>query len=128
MSSTGLQNALELGAVEDPDTVCETKFIVGPDLATILSSPDPFLCSLRHRLRAAGRADTADVEQTEKMIPFLTREITFGQNVSKLVSGVDMLDLDQRVKIDPVKQPIKRNSVYSEYVSHCRTSAFDHLE
>ena len=44
-----------------------------------------------------------DVEQTQKMIPFITREISFGQNVSKLVSGVDVLDLDSGVQLDLIE-------------------------
>ena len=35
-----------------------------------------------------------DVEQTKKMVPLITREITFGQHVSKLVLGVNIFDLD----------------------------------
>ena len=36
----------------------------------------------------------ADVKQAQQMIPLITREIPFGQNVSKLVFGVDVLGLD----------------------------------
>ena len=43
-------------------------------------------------------------------MPFTTRENAFGQEVSELLSGVDIFDLDLRVKIDLVTQPIKRNS------------------
>ena len=35
-----------------------------------------------------------DVEQTKKMVPLLTREITIGQHVSELVLGVNIFDLD----------------------------------
>ena len=58
-------------------------------------------------------------------MPFITSEGALGENVSKLVSGVDVFDLNLWVKIDPVKQPIKRNSVGSGYASRRRTSAFD---
>ena len=54
------------------------------------------------------------------MIPFVTREISFGQNVGKLVIGIDVLDLDFRVQIDSIEQPIKSNSVSSGNMSHCR--------
>ena len=40
----------------------------------------------------------ASIEQTHKMIPFVTREISLGYHVSKLVFGVDVLDLDFGVK------------------------------
>ena len=35
----------------------------------------------------------ADVEQMKKIFPFVTCEITFGQNVCELMFGVDALDL-----------------------------------
>ena len=70
----------------------------------------------------------ADVEQMKKIVPLITCEILFCQNVCKLVFGVDILDLNSWVQIDSVKQPIWSNSVGSGYMSHCWTSAFvDHL-
>ena len=36
----------------------------------------------------------ADVEQTQKMIPFITCEISLGQSVCELVLGVNVFDLD----------------------------------
>ena len=53
----------------------------------------------------------ADVQQIQQMIPLITREIAFGQNVSKLVFGVDVFDLDFGIQINSIKQPIKCNSV-----------------
>ena len=53
----------------------------------------------------------ANIEQAQLMIPLITREISFGQNVSELVFGVDVFDLDFGVHINSVKQPIKSNSV-----------------
>ena len=41
LSIPGRLGALELGAVEELATVCETRFNVGFDFATILSSPVP---------------------------------------------------------------------------------------
>ena len=55
----------------------------------------------------------ADVEQLKKIIPFVTCEITFGQNVCKLMLGVNVSNLNFRIKINPVKQPIQSNSVGS---------------
>ena len=60
----------------------------------------------------------------KKMIPFITREITFGQQVSDLVVGVNIFDLDFGFQINSVKQTVSRNSVGSGYVSRCRPSAF----
>ena len=66
-----------------------------------------------------------DVKQTKKIAPL----ISFSYQVSKLVSGVNIVNLDFGVQIDPIKQPIQRNSVGSGHVSHRWTSAFDdHLD
>ena len=71
----------------------------------------------------------ADVEQTQKMIPFITCEISLCQHVCELVLGVDVLDLDFGVQIDSIEQPIKRNSVGPGNMSHCGTpSLYDHLD
>ena len=68
-----------------------------------------------------------DIEQMKKIVPLITCEILFCQDVCKLVFDVDILDLNLGVQINSVKQPIKSNSVGSGYVSHCWTSAFDHF-
>ena len=71
----------------------------------------------------------ADVKQTQKMIPFITCEISFGQCVCELVFGVNVFDMDFGVQIDSIEQPIKSNSVASGNMSHCRTSSlYDHLD
>ena len=71
----------------------------------------------------------ANVEQTQKMIPLITCEISFGQNVCELVFGVDVFDLDFGIQIDSIEQPIESNSVGSGNMSHCRTPSFnDHLD
>ena len=61
----------------------------------------------------------ANIEQAQQMIPLITREISFGQNISELVFGVDVFDLDFGIQINSIKQPIKRNSVSSGNMSHC---------
>ena len=66
----------------------------------------------------------ADIKKGQQMIPFITCEIPFGQDVCELVLGVNVFDLDFWVKINPIKQPIKSNSMSSGNMSHCRTSAF----
>ena len=35
-----------------------------------------------------------NVEQAQQMIPLITRETSFDQNVSELVFGIDVFDLD----------------------------------
>ena len=65
----------------------------------------------------------------EKIVPLITCETALRQYVSELVFGVNIFDLDCGVQVDPVKQPVKRNSVGSRYVSHCWTRALDdHLD
>ena len=50
-------------------------------------------------------------------------------DVSELVFGVDVFDLDFGVQINSIKQPIKRNSVSSGNMSHCRASSiYNHLD
>ena len=71
----------------------------------------------------------ADVKQIQQMIPPITCEMPFCQDVCELVFGVDVFDLDFGVQINSIEQPIKSNSVGSGDVSHCRTSAFNnHLD
>ena len=65
----------------------------------------------------------ADVEQTQKMIPFIICEISLRQYVCELIFGVDVFDLDLGVQIDSIKQSIKSNSVGSGNMSHCRASS-----
>ena len=44
------------------------------------------------------------------MIPLITVEVSFRQQVCELVLGVNMFDLDFGVQSDSVKQPNKRDS------------------
>ena len=48
----------------------------------------------------------ADVEQTQKMIPLITCEISLCQYVCELVLGVNVCDLDLGVQIDSINQSI----------------------
>ena len=66
----------------------------------------------------------ANVKQIQQMIPLITCEIAFGQNVSKLVFGVDVFDSDFGIQINSIKQPIKCNSVSPGNMSHCTTKLF----
>ena len=77
------------------------------------------------KLRAVNLAEMAHVEQTEKMVPLITCEVPFSQHVSELFFGGNIFDLNLRIQINSVKQPVLINSVGSGYVSHCWTSAFD---
>ena len=46
----------------------------------------------------------AKVKQIQQMIPLITCKIPFGQNVSELVFGVDVFDLDFGIQINPNNQ------------------------
>ena len=45
----------------------------------------------------------ANVKQTQKMIPFITCEISLCQYVCELVFGTDVLDLDFWVQLDSIE-------------------------
>ena len=106
----------------------ETKFIIGFDFAVTLSSPESFLRSFRHHFRTICRTEMANGKQTQKMIPFITCEVSLGQYVCELVFGVNEFDLDFWVHIDSIEQPIKSNSVGPGNESHCRASSLhNHL-
>ena len=45
----------------------------------------------------------ANVEQTQKMNPFITCEISLGQYVCELVFGVNVFDLEFVVQIDSIE-------------------------
>ena len=71
----------------------------------------------------------ANVEQSQKMVPLITCEISFCQYVCELVLGVNVFDLDFGVQIDSIELPIKSNSVGPGYMSHCwASSLYDHLD
>ena len=55
-----------------------------------------FLRSLRHGadFRAALRAEKANVEPTQKVVPFITCEMSLGQNACELILGFDVPNLD----------------------------------
>ena len=59
----------------------------------------------------------ADVEQMKKIVPFVTCEISFGQIVCELMSGVNVSNLNFRIEINSVKQPIQRNCEFLTLVS-----------
>ena len=70
-----------------------------------------------------------NVEQAQKMIPFIKCEISLCQYVCELVLGVDVFDLDFGVQINSIKQPIKSNSVGPGNMSHRWTSTLHyHLD
>ena len=75
---------------------------------------------------AAGKCGAVhNVEKTQQIVPLTAHETAFSLKVCELVLGFNVLYLDLPIRSSSVKQPIKRNSVGAEYVSHPRASAFD---
>ena len=71
----------------------------------------------------------ADVEQMKKIVPFVTCEITFGQNVCELMFGVNVPNLNLGVQINSVKQSIQSNSVgFLKHVSLWDFGLYYHLD
>ena len=91
-----------------------------------------FLHPFRHRPGAAGQAEIlsaaerAEMADVTKQIQKITCETPCCQYVCHLVFGVNVPDLNLRIQIDSVRQPIKGNSVGSRHMSHCWTPAFNH--
>ena len=75
-----------------------------------------FLRSFRHHFRTLCRTEMANVKQTQKMIPFITCEVSLCQYVCELVLGVDVFDLDLGIQIDSIEQPIKTRVSSSDFV------------
>ena len=55
----------------------------------------------------------ADADYMKEIVPFVTSEISSGQNVCELMFGVKVTIWFLGVQINPVKQPIQSNSVGS---------------
>ena len=52
------------------------------------------LLSVRKKMAAGKHQEIHDVQQSNKMVPFITCETTFGQDVRELFFGVNIFDLD----------------------------------
>ena len=127
MVFTGLCDAVEARTSGVLSLHRETKFIIGFDFAVTLSSPAS--SGVLFDIVSIDGTDMADIEQTQKMIPFITCEVALCQYICELVFGFNVFDLDFGVEIDSVKQPIKSNSVGPGNMSHCKTPSFDnHLD
>ena len=59
----------------------------------------------------------ADVQQTQKMIPFITCEISLGQYVCELVLGVNVFDLDLGVQFNSIKNNQEQLCGFWKHVS-----------
>ena len=81
--------------------------------------------SFRRRFITICRTEVASVKSTQKMIPFITCEISLGQYVCELVFGVNVFDLDFRVQIETSQGQL----CGFWNMSHCRVSSlYDHFD
>ena len=92
------------------------------DFATLLSSPSCscilFAIVLGQLVKLEFLAQHVELkwltlDKMRKIIPFVTCEITFGQNVCELMFGINVSKLNFRIEINSVKQPIQSDSVGS---------------
>ena len=96
--------------------------------AVTRSSPESCRNRFAIAVRPNCRPEMANVTQAQQMIPLITLEISFGQNVCELIFGVDVFDLDFGIQINSIKQPIESNSLNPGNMSHCKAPSFnDHL-
>ena len=72
----------------------ETEFVIGFDFAVTLSSRESFCVLFDITSEQLEKTEIANVKQTQKMIPFITCEISLGRYVCELVFGVNVFDLD----------------------------------
>ena len=82
-----------------------------------------FFRFFRHHFKTIDGTEMAHIEQTKKIVPLITCEISIGQYVCELVFGVNVFDLDSGVQINSIEKPIKSNFVGSGNMSHCRASS-----
>ena len=92
---------------------CETKFTIGVDFAVTLTSLASFCVIFDITSEQLAELKWLILNKTQKMVPFITCEISLCQYLCDLVLGVNVFDLDLGAQIDSIKQPIKSNSVGS---------------
>ena len=127
--SPGLSDAVEASTFGSLTRHLDTKFVIGFDFAVTLSSFASSCVLFDIALTLVDGTEMANVEQTQKMVPLITCEISLCQCLCELVLGVNVIDLNLGVQIQSIKQPIKSNSAGSGNVSHCRASSlYDHLD
>ena len=81
---------------------------------SVLPSPNSYVSALPSvillrkyllaQMAARGHRETHDIQQTKKMVPLITCEISQGEYVSMLVLGVNTLDLDLGVQINSIER------------------------
>ena len=82
----------------------ETKFIIGFDFAVTLCSPGIFFVFFFDiTSEHSAELKWLMVKQKQKMIPFITSEISLGQHVCELVFGFNVFDLNFGVQITSIE-------------------------
>ena len=81
----------------------ETKFIIGFGFAVTLSSRESFCVLFDITSEQLVELKWLMLKQTQKMIPFITCEVSLGQYVCELVFGVNKFDLDSGVQINSME-------------------------
>ena len=99
LKAVGLSDAVEASTLGSLSLYRDTKFIIGFDFAVTLSSPESFCVLFDITSRQLVEMKWL-IMNRQKMIPFITCEISLGQYVCELVFGVNVFDLDFGVQID----------------------------
>ena len=119
MSISGLFDAIGLFADEEFVGTWEDKFVaVDFEWATLLSSP---FCSCILFAIVLGQLNKWWRFSHSSRVKF-----PLVSNVCGLMFDINVSNLNLRIKINPIKQPIQSNSVGSWYVSHRGTSSFNY--
>ena len=120
-----LADAVEIGTVEEPARLLDTKCLIGFDLAAILSSAFhscilfDIACEQLEELKML----MFNREREDDSIHHEWNSLWSGS--LRVGFGVDIFDLGLGVQVNSVEQPVKSNSVGPGNMSHCRTSPFD---
>ena len=127
---------VRVSSVELVDGLQARRFRTDRDLATLRPSASS-CCAWRFDIDSSKckRKDPRWLQGKDASINFMEQSdqpVLFSRVKDHLVGTsaicvvVNKLDFYHRVKVDPVKQPTKRNSVCAGNVSHRPTSAFHH--
>ena len=123
----GFSDAVEASTFGSLTRYRDTKFIIGFDFVVTLSAPASSCVLFQDRFALVDGAEMADVEQTQKMIPFTTCEISLCQYVCELVLGVNVFDLGS--KLIQSNNQSRATLWVLETCPPCRVSSlYDHLD
>ena len=113
----GLPDTVENDAIRVLTLHCEVKFIICFDFAVTYLHVDLFVF-FSTSLQTFCKTEMTNVEQTQKMIPLVTFEISLVENVSKFVLGVYAFDLDFWIQIYSIEHPVKKTRSTFQIIDH----------